>query len=1246
MSRSSLLLAGFLWAIAAPFAQAQLIPDSTLGSENSQVTPLEAALDRIDGGAVRGANLFHSFQEFNINSGHSVYFANPAAIENILTRVTGGNSSAILGRLGVFGEANLWLLNPNGIYFGPEASLDIRGSFVATTADGLWLGDQGYFSATDTAGSQLLAVQPGALFTQALAAHQRQLENHGPLQVGGDLTLAAGRLLLQGQLQAGGDLTLHGEAVQIRDQAAQPFIATAGGDLVIEGRDRVDIFALNHGDSGLLAGGNLWLRSQNPVVGDAHFYAGGSFRVEQIDGSLGGLYSPEDPVIIANEDVFMASYSGRSLHILAGGIVAIPGNITINNAELAAFPDRFLVETVTLSDGSTLSIDGSARPTLDIRAGIDWNQALGALPGNASFGPVAPNFIALNPPNSGADIFLGNVTVAGTGQVFLSNQYFPNSALGTSFGGISVGNISTNNTFANSGSVTMDARSEIEVNGAITAFSTFGNGGNIKLLSQGDIILNPGSQIFSRGSAGGTVTLSSASEIRVTNSLIASASTGLGGGNPTGGDVSLSGRSLLFDQRGRVGSAALGPAAANSGQVILEATDTVRLQGVNAFGFPSAIFSQVGSNGIGNAGGITINTARLEILDGGQIDATTFGQGNAGAIAIQASESILLQGENGFDLPSLIASQVAPNGVGHAGGVTVSTGRLEVYDGGQIAASTFGQGNAGAVVVQVRDLARLQGESSQAVKGGLFSTVARPTSMGNAGGVTLRAGRLEVLDGARIDASTLGQGQAAAVDIAVTGLARFQGESRDGFASGAVSEVASPAAAGNAGGVTLRAARLEVLDGALIDASTLGQGQAGRVAINATGTVLVQGEGQFGRRSAISSQVAPTGTGNSGGLSITTQRLEVLAGGVVDASTQGRGQAGEVAITVSDTLRLEGQARSGEGSTISSRATSTATGDAGGIRLQGPRLEILAGARVDASTAGQGNGGDLAIAANTIDLDNASLSVTSQGSGRAGNIQIQGNSLTLRNGARIAAETLQTDGGNIQIDLQDVLLLRHGSRISTTAGTAQAGGDGGNIDITARFVIGVPQENSDITANAFSGRGGNINITANAIYGLAFRDRLTPFSDITASSEVGINGTLIFNPLSFPAEQGLSEAPTEIADTESLISRDACAVAGLANDSSFTVTGRGGLPANPYDLLAPTPLTLSWGQREPGTTAPVVVQRAPGASAPLAAEALRQAQGWVALADGTVVLTAEATEAQAYAAPFLHPNCQDLGSGE
>ncbi len=123
-------------------ALAQIRPDGSLGgTEQSevrrgvQVRGLPG--DLIQGGAVRGNNLFHSFSEFNVNDGQRVYFANPGGIGNIISRVTGNNPSNIFGTLGINGAGSLFFINPNGIVFGENAKLDIAGSFVASTAKSL-----------------------------------------------------------------------------------------------------------------------------------------------------------------------------------------------------------------------------------------------------------------------------------------------------------------------------------------------------------------------------------------------------------------------------------------------------------------------------------------------------------------------------------------------------------------------------------------------------------------------------------------------------------------------------------------------------------------------------------------------------------------------------------------------------------------------------------------------------------------------------------------------------------------------------------------------------------------------------------------------------------------------------------------------------------------------------------------------------------------------------------------------------
>lgn len=117
---------------------AQVVPDNTMGIQVIQNIQINNVLsDRIDAGQQRGNNLFHSFSEFNINSGRGIYFTNPTNVINIFTRVTGTNASNLNGVLSVLGNANLFLMNPNGVVFGTGAKLDVKASFVGTTANSL-----------------------------------------------------------------------------------------------------------------------------------------------------------------------------------------------------------------------------------------------------------------------------------------------------------------------------------------------------------------------------------------------------------------------------------------------------------------------------------------------------------------------------------------------------------------------------------------------------------------------------------------------------------------------------------------------------------------------------------------------------------------------------------------------------------------------------------------------------------------------------------------------------------------------------------------------------------------------------------------------------------------------------------------------------------------------------------------------------------------------------------------------------
>jgi filamentous hemagglutinin family protein len=594
-----LFLLGWLSA-AAGSASAQSITPAPDGT-NTVVTPNGNRYD-ISGGSLspEQANLFHSFTEFGLSEGQTANFLTNPNIQNILGRITGGNPSLINGLIQVTGgNSNLFLMNPAGMIFGPYSSLNVPGSFNATTATGIGFGNNQWFSAignnnwetligtpnsfafTNSQGGSIvnagnLTVAPGQSLTliggtvvntgqlaapsgnilinaipgqnlvkisqsgHLLSLEVKPLANAGvlpntwtepvlslpqlltgkglenatrltvnsngqvtlqgsplPIKVGdilaGQLTagnanlLAENNLMLvESQLQTTGDLNLFARnAIQVRDSQANPFIAQAGGRLYLQGNQRVDIFALNHPASGFFSGGDMVLRSGNTIGGDAHYTTGGNFRIEQLDGSLGSLFSPYDPVVRASGDVSFDAYSGASLHIFAGGSVTIPGEVRITAPDTAA---NSISETVTLSDGTTLAIDGSVRPTLDIRAGTTAFGTAGITGSIGGFSPAAPGTGGVG---TSADITIGSITITNVndGQVFLTNQYIPNPLL--TGGAIQVKSINTNGNLANSGSVTIDSRSSINLlapqNRSINTFNPNNNAGAINLIAEGNI---------------------------------------------------------------------------------------------------------------------------------------------------------------------------------------------------------------------------------------------------------------------------------------------------------------------------------------------------------------------------------------------------------------------------------------------------------------------------------------------------------------------------------------------------------------------------------------------------------------------------------------------------------------------------------------------------------------------------------------------------------------------------------------
>ncbi len=199
-------------------ANAQVVPDGTLPN-NSHVTS-NANTFVIEGGTEKGSNLFHSFGEFSVPTGKAAYFNNNMKVENIFSRVTGSSISSIDGLIGANGAANLFLLNPNGILFGPNAVLNIGGSFLGSSASLIKFADGTHFSAKTPQSTDLLtlSVPLGLQFDPHSGAIQVQGNGHtltsadpifSPLRRSGQrigLAVRPGKTLAL----VGGDLSLGG----------------------------------------------------------------------------------------------------------------------------------------------------------------------------------------------------------------------------------------------------------------------------------------------------------------------------------------------------------------------------------------------------------------------------------------------------------------------------------------------------------------------------------------------------------------------------------------------------------------------------------------------------------------------------------------------------------------------------------------------------------------------------------------------------------------------------------------------------------------------------------------------------------------------------------------------------------------------------------------------------------------------------------------------------------------------------
>jgi filamentous hemagglutinin family protein len=588
------------------------------------------------------------------------------------------------------------------------------------------------------------------------------------------------------------------------------------------------------------------------------------------------------------------------------------------------------------------------------------------------------------------------------------------------------------------------------------------------------------------------------------------------------------------------------------------------------------------------------------------------------------------------------------------GGILTSTG-------GQIALGSIGQSNTTSVVglqpasqgwnlnydgmQQFGDIALSQAALLDASSGGAIAQRA-------GGHIALQGRNISLQNGSLVLIQNIGATPAGDIQVNASGLLSMAGISPDGKVRSSLEN--QTVGAGNGGNIQAIASDVTISDGAGILARSFGAGATGNIIVNASRQVQVVGFIPGSNANSIIGSLVFAG-GNAGNIQVTADRLTLLAAGNITASTIGTGNGGNVEV---DATSIEIAGFNPLTQSISNIGAATfGTGESGSVRVNANRLILRDRGKITTGGFGQGNAGSVVVnAAESIDISDrlttidssieilpaatraafflpdipsgnagsvtvntpilrlenrGQVSVRNDGTGNAGSLQINANRVELDRQGAITASTRSGEDGNITLALRDVLIARNNSSINTESTGI---GNGGNITIDSPTIIGL--ENSDIIANAVQGNGGNIQIRTQAIFGIQYRPQQTPESDITASSQFGLSGTVAITNPEVETRSLLVELPQNLLDTERQITSGCDPTQG----NTFTVAGRGGLPEDPTSGLLGR--AIWWDDRDlsdSNLAAVVAPEKAPKSQP---TSEIVEATGWIINQQGQVELVA------------------------
>ena len=748
MLRVAPAVLALLALVAAPPASAQIATDGTVGEAVELGGPDFAIPATL--GAQRGDNLFHSFERFGVPQGGSATFTGEGSgggIDNVIGRVTGGGVSEILGPLrSTIPGANLFLLNPAGLVFGPESSLDIGGSFFATSAGAVELGRGGVggvFSAIDPAADQLSSVDPaGFSFRDAPL---------GQIRVEGRLEVAPGeRIALIGGAPS----------------AEEPGVTISGAGLGFVSAPEGEVLVVSVASPGTVRGA-----AAARLAPDVSDFA-----------ALGSVDVVDDAIV---------SVSGLSPATRLTGLSSAELLARWGETRFAGGPDAVFLGT--LPSGAPLWFHPFVRPegagTLAVRA--------------HDLRVVDSDLRAITPGNGAAGLV--DVELAGDLELDRIARDVSTGLLARA-GGLRVSGTIVRNTVQGPVQFALDA-----------PLPSRGDGGDL-VVSAENVSLTGGAVI-----ANGTAGRGRGGDVRVV----------------ARGDVDIRGRS--GDQVSAIFSNAQGPGdTGHGGRIELDARSLRLSDG-------GAVIAQTTGNS--DAGDIDVRVATLEVADDGQIDNSTSAQlladddpgttrGEGGSISVTATESIRLSGRLGERDFARLSTFSQEKSTGRAGRITVRTPQLVLENGGGIAVTSRGAGEAGAIDA-FADRVTLQSGAELSSR----STGEAPGPSGTAGGIAIAgysgplAERVEIFGGSTVTAAAP-RSDGGNVDIRAGELVHL----RD-------SEISASVGGGQGGNVTIDP-RFVVLDSSRIIA-TATTGAGGNIAITAerffpSGDSVVSASSQLG----------------------------------------------------------------------------------------------------------------------------------------------------------------------------------------------------------------------------------------------------------------------------------------------------------------------------------------------------------------------------------------------------------------